>query len=58
MPRPPRSPDGPSGQDPGYYAFQRRLETYERIFADGTTTVLLRPDSDLLRYLESPRPRR
>jgi len=46
------------GQDPGYYAFQRRLETYERIFADGTTTVLLRPDSDLLRFLESPRPRR
>jgi len=46
------------GQDPGYYAFQRHLETYERIFADGTTTVLLRPDSDLLRYLESPRPRR
>lgn len=46
------------GQDAGFYAFLRRLETYERIFADGTTTVLLRPDSDLLRYLESPRPRR
>jgi len=46
------------GQDPGYYAFQRRLETYERIFAGGITTVLLRPDSDLLRFLESPRPRR
>jgi membrane protease subunit HflC len=46
------------GQDPGFYGFQRRLETYERIFADGTTTVLLRPDSDLLRYLETPRPRR
>lgn len=45
------------GQDPGFYGFLRRLETYERIFAQGTT-VLLRPDSDLLRYLESPRPRR
>lgn len=45
------------GQDPDFYAFQRRLETYERIFATGTT-VVLRPDSDLLRYLESPRPRR
>jgi len=46
------------GQDPGFYGFLRRLETYERIFADGTTTILLRPDSDLLRYLETPRPRR
>lgn len=46
------------GQDAGFYAFLRRLETYERIFADGSTTILLRPDSDLLRYLESPRPRR
>jgi len=46
------------GQDPGFYAFQRRLETYERIFAEGTTTILLRPDSDLLRYLDTPRPRR
>jgi len=45
------------GQDPGFYGFLRRLETYERIFAQGTT-VVLRPDSDLLRYLESPRPRR
>ncbi|MBI2561198.1 MAG: protease modulator HflC, partial [candidate division NC10 bacterium] len=41
------------GQHPGFYAFQRRLETYERIFTTGTT-VVLRPDSDLLRYLESP----
>jgi len=46
------------GQDPEFYAFQRRLDTYERVFADGATTILLRPDSDLLRYLESPRPRR
>lgn len=45
------------GQAPGFYAFLRRLETYERVFADGTTTILLRPDSDLLHYLESPRPR-
>jgi len=45
------------GRNPGFYGFLRRLETYERIFAQGTT-VVLRPDSDLLRYLESPRPRR
>ena len=41
------------GQDPEFYAFSRRLETYEKIFTAGTTLVL-RPDSDLLRYLENP----
>ncbi len=46
------------GQDPGFYGFLRRLETYERIFSDGNTTVVLRPGSDLLRYLETPRPQR
>jgi membrane protease subunit HflC len=44
------------GQDAEFYAFLRRLETYERILA-GETTVVLRHDSDLLRYLESPRKR-
>ena len=44
------------GQDPEFYAFLRRLETYERIFTAGTT-VILRPNSDLLRYLETPRAR-
>lgn len=45
------------GRDPGFYGFLRRLETYERIFGEGTT-IVLRPDSELLRYLETPRPRR
>jgi modulator of FtsH protease HflC len=45
------------GRDPGFYGFIRRLETYERIFSPDTTLVL-RPDSDLLRYLDSPRERR
>lgn len=45
------------GQDPGFYGFLRRLETYEKIFVNGTT-IVLRPDSELLRYLETPRPRR
>jgi membrane protease subunit HflC len=45
------------GQDPAFYGFLRRLETYERILGDGTT-IVLRPDSELLRYLETPRPRR
>jgi membrane protease subunit HflC len=45
------------GRDPGFYGFVRRLETYERMFSP-ETTIVLRPDSDLLRYLDSPRERR
>jgi len=41
------------GQDPEFYGFLRRLETYEKIFAEGTT-VILPADSDLLRYLQGP----
>ena len=45
------------GQDPAFYGFVRRLESYERVFSP-ETTIVLRPDSDLLRYLDSPRERR
>jgi membrane protease subunit HflC len=45
------------GRDPAFYGFVRRLETYERVFSP-ETTIVLRPDSDLLRYLDSPRDRR
>jgi len=45
------------GRDPSFYGFLRRLETYERAFTPDTT-IVLRPDSDLLRYLNSPRDRR
>jgi membrane protease subunit HflC len=45
------------GQDASFYGFQRRLEAYERAFAQGTT-IVLRSDSDFLRYLENPRPRK
>jgi membrane protease subunit HflC len=45
------------GRDPAFYGFVRRLETYERVFTEDTT-IVLRPDSDLLRYLDSPRERR
>lgn len=44
------------GRDPEFYAFMRKLETYEKILANDTT-IVLRHDSDLLRYLESPRKR-
>jgi membrane protease subunit HflC len=45
------------GRDPSFYGFIRRLESYERVFSPDTT-IVLRPDSDLLRYLNSPRERR
>jgi membrane protease subunit HflC len=45
------------GRDPAFYGFVRRLESYERVFSPDTT-IVLRPDSDLLRYLDSPRDRR
>ena len=41
------------GKDESFYSFVRHLEVYEKIFASGTT-LLLRPDSKLLEYLESP----
>jgi membrane protease subunit HflC len=44
------------GRDPSFYGFIRRLESYERVFSPDTT-IVLRPDSDLLRYLNSPRER-
>jgi modulator of FtsH protease HflC len=45
------------GQDAAFYGFVRRLETYEKVFSP-ETTIVLRPDSDFLRYLNSPRERR
>jgi modulator of FtsH protease HflC len=41
------------GQDAAFYGFVRRLETYERVFS-ADTMIVLRPDSDLLRYLNTP----
>ena len=41
------------GQDPDFYGFLRRMETYERIVPTGTTLVV-GSDSELLKYLEGP----
>ncbi len=38
------------GQDPEFYGFVRSLEAYDKFMGD-KTTILLSPDSDLLRYL-------
>jgi membrane protease subunit HflC len=41
------------GKDLEFYSFYRHLEVYEKIFGP-ETTMLLRPDSDLLRFLTAP----
>ena len=41
------------GQDEEFYAFTRRLQTYEKILTNGTTLVLP-ANSELLNYLQSP----
>ena len=41
------------GQDEEFYAFTRRLQTYEKILSNGTTLVLP-ANSELLNYLQSP----
>ena len=41
------------GQDLEFYGLVRRLQVYEAILGEGST-IILPPDSDLLRYLESP----
>ena len=42
------------GRNPEFYGFIRRLQAYEKILSGGTT-VVLPPDSELLRYLQSPK---
>jgi len=43
-------------KDEEFYSFTRHLEVYQRVFG-AETTILLTPDSDLLRYLDTPSPR-
>ena len=37
-----------------FYSFWRTLQTYEKII-DEDTTIFIRPDSDLMKYLFTPR---
>ena len=39
-------------KDPDFYAFQKTLESYERVIGDKTSLVLS-SDSDLYKYLKS-----
>ncbi len=41
-------------RDPSFYAFVKSLETYEAA-ADAKTTLVLTTDSDLMRYIKSPK---
>jgi len=41
------------GKDVEFYSFYRHLEVYEKIFG-ADTTMLLHPDSDLLKFLNAP----
>jgi len=43
-------------RDPEFYAFLRRLETYEKTL-DDQTMIVIPSDADFLRYLQSPRGR-
>ena len=40
-------------KDPEFYDFRRSLEAYINSF-DGQTTIVLDPESDLLKYLQDP----
>lgn len=43
------------GQDPDFFSFVRHLDAYEKIFA-AEGTLLLRPDSALMRFFDTPYP--
>jgi modulator of FtsH protease HflC len=40
-------------KDPDFYSFRRSLEAY-KVFMDSQTTVIIDPESDLLKFLSSP----
>jgi modulator of FtsH protease HflC len=42
------------GQDPGFFAFYRSMQAYERSMQHNDTHLVLRPDSDFFRYFGDP----
>jgi membrane protease subunit HflC len=42
------------GQDPGFFAFYRSMQAYERSMQHGDTHLVLRPDSDFFRFFGDP----
>jgi len=43
---------GAFNQDKEFYSFWRSLEAYENVFADGSSLMVLDPDSDFFRYFK------
>ncbi|GLQ87640.1 protease modulator HflC [Dyella flagellata] len=41
-------------QDPDFFSFYRSLEAYKKSFGDGKGTIILKPDSEFLRYFGNP----
>jgi membrane protease subunit HflC len=46
------------GQDQEFFAFYRSLQAYRKAFADGKGVLILKPDSEFLRYFGNPAPGR
>lgn len=42
------------GQDPEFYAFYRSMAAYTKSFKDGKGVLVLKPDSEFLRYFSDP----
>jgi membrane protease subunit HflC len=42
------------GQDPGFFAFYRSMQAYQRSMTRGDTHLVLRPDTDFFRYFGDP----
>ncbi|GAB3785946.1 protease modulator HflC [Dyella agri] len=43
-------------QDPEFFAFYRSLAAYKKSFEDGNGVLILKPDSEFLRYFGNPEP--
>jgi modulator of FtsH protease HflC len=41
------------GRDPGFASFYRSMQAYEASLGDGTTTMVLSPDSDFFKYFSN-----
>ena len=45
-----------AAQDPDFFAFYSSLQAYRQAFGDGRGTIILKPDSEFLRYFDNPTP--
>jgi membrane protease subunit HflC len=45
------------GQDPEFYNFYRSLIAYSTAFKNGKGVLILKPDSEFLRYFDDPSPK-